>query len=238
MIKGIDVSQLEILKTASGDSLLTRGDSDDQEVAREVMDADVYGLKEHAGRDFKKILDLGGHIGSFAVKAATMWPEAMVVSLEAMPTNALLIRMNTNRFKNVRVIDKAIVSSNSSETSFFTSNYDWGKSNQASHGRTAESMPSGTPDSRQMNTLPAIGIFEIMDEYGPFDFVKMDIEGAELGILQALHAKGRLNEMAFIRGEFHHPGFLHKNQYMFGSTHEFGGYYIYENLGFFYANRW
>ena len=69
---------------------LIRKDSDDKGIANEVANADIYGLNEHKDKPFKKILDLGGHIGSFAARAARTWPEAQIVSYEPTRNSGLL----------------------------------------------------------------------------------------------------------------------------------------------------
>src|SRR5437879_3936223 len=75
----------------------------DQDILHEVWVADVYGLRElaaawsgdHATRGTEiTIVDIGAHIGAFAVLAATLWPACRLIACECDPDNVVLLKRN------------------------------------------------------------------------------------------------------------------------------------------------
>lgn len=98
---------MEFFCSNSKQRLLIRKDSDDNAIIQEVLNSDVYGLKEHKNKPIRRVLDLGGHIGSFAVKATETWPNAQIFSFEPCPVSSLLFRINTNQFPNITSFEEA-----------------------------------------------------------------------------------------------------------------------------------
>lgn len=223
---------------ARGLYLLVRPETNDDEIVKEVIRQDIYGLLEHEKRPFKSILDLGGHIGSFAFWASTIWPDAKILSFEPTDDNSEMFETNTRDCKNVTLVRKAVTAKTSGEASFFIPDYcSANVEHNSGDGRLVDfKKDSETKDTKPTMMVPAISIAEVFDEHGPFDFVKMDIEDAEFGILQVMHDKGLIDQVPFIRGEFHRPNFLSLKKANF-PNHELGGVYIFSNLGYFYANR-
>lgn len=114
-----------------------------------------------------RVLDLGAHIGTFALAASASGLE--VLAVEAAPRNVDLLdaSRSINSFDRLRVVHAA-VSDHRGEVGFIPA---------GPFGRvTAASNPVGGLN------VPAIPIDELLDEVGwdRVDFIKMDIEGSEV----------------------------------------------------------
>ncbi len=113
-----------------------------------------------------RFLDLGGHLGSFALTAAAFGHEVVVV--EASPTNADLIRASAraNGFDHATVVHAAVYREQRSM-------------------RFVENGPYGfliEHDDPNLPVVPGLPVSEILDRCGweRVDLVKMDIEGSEI----------------------------------------------------------
>lgn len=102
-----------ITKAFGGVKFSVRSDrQNDEEVVREVFLNDVYRLVnlKDRGLNPKFIIDVGGHIGTFASKCKTLWPNSQIVAFEPVKENAQMYRrtMQLNGFTGVTVINKGI----------------------------------------------------------------------------------------------------------------------------------
>jgi len=121
-----------------------------------------------------KVLDLGGYLGGFALAAAALGYDVVVV--EASELNASCIRRSVaaNAFVHpVRVLQAAVGATNGSVN--FCAHGPWG------HVETPNAADSSTGVVRQL-TLPAV-----LQEVGwtEPDFIKMDVEGSEVRVLRS-----------------------------------------------------
>jgi FkbM family methyltransferase len=121
-------------------------------------------------------LDVGGHIGLFAIRMARQFPKIKnVVSYEALPHNAsfALENIELNELSgNCSVVQKAIVPGEEKEIEFFIS------SDSGKHSI----LPIR---GREILNVPAININEAINEHGA-TAIKMDVEGAEYELLKAV----------------------------------------------------
>lgn len=121
-------------------------------------------------------LDVGGHIGLFAIRMARQFPKIKnVVSYEALPHNASFalenIKLN-NVSENCQVVQKAIVPGEEKEIEFFIS------SDSGKHSI----LPIR---GREILNVPAININDAIREHGA-TAIKMDVEGAEYELLKSV----------------------------------------------------
>ena len=77
--------------------------------------ANVWILKEYEMEGFEimendLIIDVGGHIGLFALYASLKCPEGKVISVEPHPQNFSLLKenMSNNNFLKTKIVNKAI----------------------------------------------------------------------------------------------------------------------------------
>ncbi|CAB4159335.1 fkbM_fam, methyltransferase, FkbM family [uncultured Caudovirales phage] len=121
-------------------------------------------------------LDVGGHIGLFAVRMATQFPKIQkIYAYEALPHNASFAIENiaiNNVTAECEVVQKAIVPTNEDTIDFFISN-DSGKHSI---------LPIR---GRDVMHLPAININDAIANHGA-TAIKMDVEGAEYELIKAV----------------------------------------------------
>jgi FkbM family methyltransferase len=121
-------------------------------------------------------LDVGGHIGLFAIRMAKQFPKIKnVVSYEALPHNASFaienIKIN-GVSAECSVVQKAIVPGDDDKVDFFIS------SDSGKHSI----LPIR---GREILNVPAININDAIKEHGA-TAIKMDVEGAEYELIKAV----------------------------------------------------
>ena len=137
------------------------------------LDQHLVALMLEIVRPGDVVLDLGAHIGTFALAAAAAG--CPVLAVEASSDNAALLRASAsaNRFRDVRVVTAAAV--DRPGTVEFSPRGPWGHVAAPAAGLPAESVLAVTVD-------------ELLTEAGvPTPaLVKMDIEGSEIAALRGM----------------------------------------------------
>jgi FkbM family methyltransferase len=122
-----------------------------------------------------RVLDLGAHIGTFALATAANGYE--VLAVEASPTNASVLQasIERNHFTNMRLVNAA-VSDKAGSLEFCS---------YGPYGHVATPLT----DFPRI-TVPALPIDDLLAEHGwdKVDFIKMDIEGSEVAGLEGLRS--------------------------------------------------
>jgi ABC-2 type transport system permease protein/lipopolysaccharide transport system permease protein len=123
-----------------------------------------------------RVLDVGAHIGSYALPAAALGCE--VVAVEASPTNARLLEeaAAANGFDNLRVIHAA-AGDHDGESAFVP---------RGAHGFVPRiGDDEGLPDQI---SVPAVRLADLIREIGwdSVDVIKLDIEGSEPAAIKGL----------------------------------------------------
>jgi FkbM family methyltransferase len=126
-----------------------------------------------------RVLDLGAHVGGFALAAAALGFD--VLAVEASPAQAELIRMSVarNQFHNLHVIH-AVAGDQTGSTQFRP---------YGPYGHVG----AGTPEVPSLD-VPAVEIDKLMVDHawGQVHFIKLDVEGSEVkvvrGMRRLLHA--------------------------------------------------
>jgi FkbM family methyltransferase len=121
-------------------------------------------------------LDVGGHLGLFAIRMAKQFPKIKkVVSYEALPHNTsfALENIKLNGLEETcEFVQKAIVPDNSESIDFFIS---------SDSGKHSIIPVKG----RDVISVPAVNINDVIKETGA-TAIKMDVEGAEYSLLKAV----------------------------------------------------
>ena len=137
-----------------------------------------------------KILDIGANIGLSVLFFKQLYPQAKITAYEADPRifNYLQKNVRENNYQDVELINKAVWHENTT-LNFISEGADGGH--------------ISLNDCSQINLeIPAIDIAEILKD-NQFEFIKMDIEGAEEFVLP--RCQGLLDEVRFMFIEYHSP---------------------------------
>lgn len=132
-------------------------------------------LFRHFLREGACVVDVGAHLGTFALAAAAL--ECEVIAVEAAPNNVALLSAAVvrNNFDKCEIVH-AVAADRSGEAEF-EPDLAWG------HVVTA-----GVPAREQSITLPTVTVDELVKNRGwsSVDMVKIDVEGSELNVLRGM----------------------------------------------------
>jgi len=145
----------------------------------------IYEVKAEQPR----ILDLGANIGLSVIWFKENFPKSEILAIEADPNIYQYLMDNTSGLDGVSIKNIAAWDEDG-ELSFYSEGADGGRIEQA-----AELSPTKTVK------VASVDIRRILKENGPFDFIKMDIEGAEARVLPA--CRGYLQETRYVFCEYH-----------------------------------
>jgi FkbM family methyltransferase len=168
-----------------------------QIVSWELMD-DCYGLNRIDFQNGDVILDIGAHIGLFAIYAALRFPQVLIHSYEPFPQNYELLEQNLERngINTVRPYNQG-VSSDGRLLEMVTNPENSGGS--TCHSRTLE---YGRTTGIASTTLD-----QIFDSLGldACKLLKIDCEGSEY---ETLWSTRSLSKVEYLSGEFHQNEWL------------------------------
>jgi FkbM family methyltransferase len=125
------------------------------------------------------IVDAGGYIGTAAIKLSTMYPSAQIVSLEPSIENFEILSLNTADYKNIDVINAALVGSEIETVQLFDRKTgEWGFS--------VISNPEDNQNPELLSSVKCINIKKIKEIYNKdIGILKLDIEGGEKEIFDS-----------------------------------------------------
>jgi FkbM family methyltransferase len=141
------------------------------------------------------ILDCGSNIGISILFFKKLFPRARIIGFEPdKATFAVLSRnVSENGLSDVSLHNVAL-SSTVGEATFF--------SNSQQYLGTLKMSLLQERIEGQTQQVPCVTLSSFVQ--GPVDLLKMDIEGAEMGVMQEVAASGGLKEIRAIVMEYHH----------------------------------
>lgn len=151
-----------------GGSVRLRNAPQDRHILHRIFARDEYRLDGVAPGSWDTVVDVGAHIGLFAVRAAPL--ARRVLSLEPSDDNYALLVENVRRFPQVEPRRVAVAAQKGTAKLFRAEN----PSAYSMFGR-------GTPV--EVETIP---LDEVLSGVERCDFLKLDCEGAEYDILLSL----------------------------------------------------
>ena len=153
---------------------------------KEIFLEQIYKFKADNMRP--KILDLGANIGLSVIFFKELYPDAEIVALEADPRIFSYLKNNINSqgYQNVELINKAVWYENSIL-------------NFVSEGADGGQVGFNISNHETLK-VEAVDIAKLLSRQ-QFDFVKMDIEGAEEFVLP--RCEGLLNSVQHLFIEYH-----------------------------------
>ena len=166
--------QTIIVNGDEGTRFTVRVNTSDILVIWEIWKGKIYDDARFPIHEEDVVLDIGGHIGGFAIRAARMAHRGQVYSYEASSKNYALMKKNSqlNNLKNLHIHNQA-VSHHSGELKFFI------PSDNGALGSLMQESDS------PMETVQTITLTDIINDNSiqQIDYLKMDVEGAEYDIL-------------------------------------------------------
>lgn len=159
----------------SGTTYRIRNRTADFRILREVLLCDDYQPKGFEIQPTDTILDIGGQIGIFTVKAAQLASKGHVFAFEPFAENYALLKTNIelNNLGNVTALNRAVAAQTTTRR-FFVSEVNTGGHSlyePSDAGRTIEVETISLQDFLEEHALDQV------------DFAKIDCEGAEVEIL-------------------------------------------------------
>jgi len=146
----------------------------DLQIINEVYTDSVYDFnKVDFKYPVKYILDIGGHIGSFSIKCAQLFPNYIIKCYEPIEENFELCKKNTELFNNITCYNKAVAGD---LVPVELENFYHGE-NRINTGGSNYKYGEGK------SCVDFIHIKKIFDEIPHVDILKIDCEGGEEAII-------------------------------------------------------
>jgi len=162
------------------------------------LDDDCYDLDRIDFKPGDVVIDIGAHIGFFAIYTALRFPQVVIHSFEPFPENYELLQQNLERngITNVRTYQLG-VSGSGRPLDMVTNPQNSG--NSTCYSRTLEySRTTGIPSTTLDHIFDSLGIDKCK-------LLKIDCEGSEYEILFSTRS---LAKVEYLSGEFHQNGLL------------------------------
>lgn len=121
----------------------------------------------------RRILDIGGSVGQFALMVHAVWPEAHVTSIEANEVCIPHLAWLADEWHH------ALLSDSEKDVTFWMSSDDQWSQGASYYKETLESFTYDVPTQRRTTTLSAL-----LAGCEPFQLVKLDTQGSELDIIR------------------------------------------------------
>lgn len=143
---------------------------------------DYYVLLDRT-RPGDRVLDLGGHVGTFALAAAALG--CQVACVEAAPANVALLNASValNGFDHIRVVWGAVTDQEGTVT--FFPHGPWGTIANPTARQSPEAIYATAVAPAD---VPAVRVDRLLERLGwdRVEFIKMDIEGSEPAALRSM----------------------------------------------------
>ncbi len=162
-----------------------RGRPDKAVLTQFAMDFGYLDPGEHA--PISTVVDAGANIGVFSALARRLYPEARILAMEIEPANLAILSRNAEGIGGVEVIAMALWKERATLNIVF--------------GATPDGHSVTDTLSSADGRVEAMSLHDLMDQFGlpEIDVLKMDIEGAESEVIQALSDEdlSRINSIRF-----------------------------------------
>ena len=147
---------------------------------REIFEKEIY--RFHSGKENPLVIDCGSNIGLSVVYFKQIYPGARVISFEPDEGNFHLLRQNVekNQLMEVTLYQAAV----------------WIRDGAISF-ESRESEASHIQEGGDGKSVKAMRLKTILQNTGPVDFMKMDIEGAEYEVMEDIS-----NELGVVKNLF------------------------------------
>ena len=165
-----------------------------------VMLLDEYRLYDHWSKKLpvNRVIDVGGHCGSFTRMVKAIWPEAVVTAYEPTPALAKRFRDNTSGLSGVTLHEAAATSRHDSRVEHSQIGL-----YECSHENTGGNSTSHRADGVRRSVSSRMLIDDILSDNEPVAILKLDCEGDEGLLLHDLYAASWFLHIQYVCGEWH-----------------------------------
>lgn len=155
-------------------------------IYKEIFEKEIFKFNTNETAPF--IIDGGANIGLATIYFKQLYPHARIVAFEPDPKIFKVLQQNIASFqlKDITLVNKAL-SDKESFVNFYSEGADGGRINLAG-------------DGENIIHVPTMSLREYLDK-GTVDFLKLDIEGAEIDVMQDI--KGHLSDVKRLFVEYH-----------------------------------
>jgi FkbM family methyltransferase len=238
----LDVERVEVGGVPLWVRATPRGRQADLAIASAVLEGDEYELSplRENGHALRWVMDVGGHIGAFTLAVKRWWPEARILAAEPDADSAAIFRKNTEGLPGVTLVEAAVLGSGGAREVGFRQSGRANRDGNAAASRVVDVVrPLGDAACWPTALVRAVSVLDFLAEPGipEIDLLKLDCEGAEGEILEALRDAGRLSQVRWIRGEWHFPANADRVEAALADTHVAALDRSYPQQGFFLAHR-
>jgi FkbM family methyltransferase len=166
-----------------------RGGTADESVLKDSFANDIFyrGVPEYRPGPRDTILDIGAHIGTFALLSARLAPAGRIIAVEASRETFNYLRINAalNGFAHLKALHYAVADKRGTARLYYHRG-NWGHSIMAPLSARGEEVP----------TIPLADVLS-SEQIDRVDFIKFNCEGAEFPILMAtpLDVLARIDRM-------------------------------------------
>ncbi len=153
------------------------------------------------------IIDCGAHYGVATIFFLKRYPDASVLAFEPDPTNAQVFRKNieARRLDRVRLVEAAVSDYSGSGELF--GEFDGAHPDSQGNSLLRSWGERGHTTTR---TVDVVRLSDYIEE--PVDFLKLNVEGAELPVVRDLSRTGRLEHIRQIYVQYHQTRSLNSDE--------------------------
>jgi FkbM family methyltransferase len=131
------------------------------------------------------VLDAGANIGLASVYFANRFPDAKIVAVEPESNNFEMLRMNTERYPNIRCVRAAVWSHPGRLGIENRDDKSWAFRFSESGLTTGDDVATAATEAATVEAIDIDRLAERWNQGRAFDLLKIDIEGAEKEVFAA-----------------------------------------------------
>lgn len=188
------------VRMLDGHRIYIRGGWEERHTFHRVYLRDEYRLVKSHHDGWDCVIDLGGNVGFFACRAATL--SRKVVCYEPVPENFAQLKKNIEGWPNIFPVCEAVAGKAGTLRLYRPRYHRWASRYSMYHDANPNT-------SKEFDEVPAITLDQLFERHriSSCDLLKMDVEGAEFDILWATSDR-TFSRIRRIYGEYHH---VHSN---------------------------